>query len=326
MEKVQKVYIGSTSNQGIAEYDFQNGELIRRKWTKDERRCTYLAKTDSHLYGVIEIEQDELQEGGYIVSYQIEENGLKKIEKKPSSGKGPCHITVDKQKKVMSISHYIDGTFCVRKIQEDGKIGEIIFQEKNIHSHLHCSKFYEKYLLKVDLGKDAIVAYQLQENEIQKKAEYQFERGSQPRHLVIEQDQVYVITEKSCQLYELQFKEEKFSLKNQYSLLPEGEEKGEMDTGCAIQLSQDRKNLYTTLRGKNFVCVFRKKDTGWEMIQTIPSGGKMPWDLAVDDQDQFVLVANLDSSRITIFSRNQEDGRLTYFGEEAVESPTCILF
>ena len=33
MEKVQKVYIGSTSNQGIAEYDFQNGELIRRKWT-----------------------------------------------------------------------------------------------------------------------------------------------------------------------------------------------------------------------------------------------------------------------------------------------------
>lgn len=326
MKEVQKVYIGSSSEKGIACYDFLEGYLSCGKWTKDEKKCTYLTKTNTHIYSVVEIEKDNQNEGGYVLAYEIEKEGLKKKEKKPSCGKGPCHIEIDYLHQKLGISHYSDGTFCVRELKKDGKIGDVFFQDDGEEkSNIHCSKFKDNYLFKIDIGKDKIITYQIKEKEISKKEEYQFAKEEKPRHLLINGDEIYVITEKSCMLYEFVFKEEKLILKNKQSLLGDKIKKEEKDAGSAIKMSQDKNNIYTLIRGKDLICVFKKEENMWKLVQTISSEGKMPWDIAIDNQDEYALVANADSNQITIFARNKNTGTLSYLREEKVESPTCIL-
>jgi len=326
MKEVQKVYIGSSSEKGIACYGFYEGYLSCGKWTNDEKKCTYLAKTNTHVYSVVEIEKDDQNEGGYVLTYEIGEEGLKKKEKKPSCGKGPCHIEIDQLHQNLGISHYSDGTFCVRSLKKDGLIGNLVFQDEGEkESRIHCAKWKDNLLFKIDLGKDKLIIYEMKENRIIKKEEYQFEKQENPRHLIVNGDEIYVITEKSCMLYEFVLKEEKLSLKNKQSLFGDKIKKEEKDAGSAIKMSQDKNNIYTLIRGKDLICVFRKEENMWKLVQTISSRGKMPWDIAIDNKDEYALVANAESNQITIFARNKNTGTLKYLRQEKDEFPTCIL-
>ncbi len=319
MDEVQKVYIGSSSDKGIAWYNFQNGELSQGRWTKDERKCTYLTKWGNHLYTVVEIDGDDQQEGGYVVSYTIEKDELKKSMTEPSCGKGPCHITFYPEKHLLCMSHYTDGTFCVRK--QDGKV--VFCKTQGQGSHLHCSCVLGEYVMVADVGKDQLLAYHMQENEMTLVACYQMKQGSGPRHLICEQEKIYVITENSCEFYEFAFCEQTFTMKNCIPLLA-----GEKDsTGCAIRMSANQQNIYITIRGKNTICVLQKEQEKWKKIQEISSEGELPWDIQMDKTGQYALVANTGSNQISIFSREQENGTLTYIRKTGGRQSNlyCIL-
>lgn len=306
MDEVQKVYIGSSSDKGIAWYNFQNGELSQGRWTKDERKCTYLAKYENQLYAVVEIDGDEKQSGGYVVSYIIEKDKLKKSMTKPSCGKGPCHIAIHPEKHLLCMSHYTDGTFCVIK-QEEGDF--LICENLGKGSHVHCGCFQGDYLIIADLGKDQILAYQIEKENLKRVASYQFKQGSGPRHLIWEKEKVYVLTEQTGKFYEFTFQNKNFTFQNCISLLPSKEKES---TGCAIRMSQDKQNIYITIRGKNTVCVLRKEQEKWKKVQEISSEGELPWDIQLDQTGQFALVANTGSNQVSIFARKQENGMLTY--------------
>ncbi|MEM7258049.1 MAG: beta-propeller fold lactonase family protein, partial [Pseudomonadota bacterium] len=79
-----------------------------------------------------------------------------------------------------------------------------------------------------------------------------------------------------------------------------------------IKLSPDAKFLYVSNRGDNSRAIFKVKEDGLlERLDIVPTGGKFPRHFAITPCGNAVLVANQDSSNLTLFSRDVSSGLLT---------------
>jgi len=327
--KEQNVFIGNTSKEGIYHYKFKDGNLTRQYATDDFERCTYLTQNDLYLYSVVEVADVKNHNNGYVLAYKKHDNKIINIDKKSSYGQGPCHIELDNNKGMLFISNYIDGHLTIMKLNSNGTIGKKVYsylEEKQV-SHLHCVKTCKggEFFLTTDLGTDIVTAYEMKENEIKEISRVKLKEGTQPRHLVIGEDKVYVITEKSCELYILKFENRKLSILDVVSILPKGIQKQSDYTGCAIKISKDFKNIYTTIRGHNSISIFEIEESSVKMIQNISCEGKLPRDLCLDKFEEYVLIANQESNEITIFERDKENGKIRLKSKEKINSPTCVI-
>jgi 6-phosphogluconolactonase len=62
-------------------------------------------------------------------------------------------------------------------------------------------------------------------------------------------------------------------------------------------------------------------------VQHMDSGGEIPRHFTIDPGNQWLLVANQDSSSIVVFARNQRTGLLTATGRQyPVDYPVCLVF
>jgi 6-phosphogluconolactonase len=62
-------------------------------------------------------------------------------------------------------------------------------------------------------------------------------------------------------------------------------------------------------------------------LQHVDCGGKTPRHFALDPGNQWLLVANQDSSNIVVFARNTRSGLLTPTGGAyPLSHPVCIVF
>lgn len=319
----QEVYIGNTTQKGVYKYVFIEGKLIQEYETKDTGRCTYLTQNKTHLYGVTEIKD------GSIISYEKDSGKLKYIGKNFSNGEGPCHIEIDDKNKVIFVSHYNNGVLAVFRIKENGEVGEKIYSkvENARESRMHCIKtsIDNKYFFAVDLGKDRLTAYEIKENTIKEIDNIEFKKNTQPRHIALSKRNIYVITEKSCELYKIKFSNQKLQITDIVSLLPNDVEIKENYTGCAIKITKDFKNIYTTIRGHNSISVYKINENAVELIQNICCEGDLPRDLEIDKEEKYLLIANSNSNEIAVFKRNKNNGKLKFCYKENIVAPTCII-
>ena len=327
--KEQNIFIGNTSSNGIYHYKFKNGKIYKKCMTNDYEKCTYLANDNKYLYGVIEIAGTEEENYGYIVAYKKENGKLINIDKKPSYGKCPCHIEIDKDNKMLFVSNYIDGCLAIIKKEDDGTFGKKIYSNINMDkiSHSHCTKklMNNSFFVSVDLGADLITTYEIKKDEIYEVSKVQFEKGTEPRHIAVYKDFIYVVTEKSCKLYVLKFENRELKIIDSVSILPDTIGIEQDYTGCAIKLSKNFKNIYVSVRGHNSISVFKIQNENVKMIQNISCGGDVPRDLELDKTNGYVFVANQCSNDVAIFKRNKFNGKLKYLYKEEVIKPTCII-
>lgn len=327
MEK-QYIYIGNASKSGVNKYLFSNGNLEFISSTNDFERCTYLVQNESNIYAVQEI--GNLNETGNVIAYKKSSKGLIYIDKKSSLGSGPCHIEISGKNRMLFISNYMNGYFTAYKLNNNGTIGKIFYNNViDINkSHLHCAKVFnnEKNLITVDLGMDILELYDIQSTGIQKLSEIKLEPNTEPRHIATDKnDTIFLLTEKSCELYVLNCKQDKLNILHKKSILPKNHIKMQNDTGAAIKISADGRYIYTTLRGHNSISVFKYENKKLELVQNILSYGNTPRDLEIDKTQKYILVANQDSDEISIYSRDIDTGKLKFLNKQNSLLPTCVL-
>lgn len=95
-----------------------------------------------------------------------------------------------------------------------------------------------------------------------------------------------------------------------------------------IKLSSDAKFLYVSNRGDNSLAIFKVLEDGkLERIDVVPTGGKFPRHFALTPCGNAVLVANQDSSTLTLFKRDINSGLIQATGAEYnVPAPNYIRF
>lgn len=319
----QYIYIGNASKIGVSTYLFSNEQLNLISSTNDFERCTYLAQNKNNLYAVQETEN------GNILAYKKTSKGLTYINTKSSLGSGPCHIEISNKKKMLFISNYMNGYFTVYKLKENGEIGEVIHNSVNNkkHSHLHCSKLFnnDANLITVDLGMNILDLYEIQKTSLKKTFSLQFPQNTEPRHIAVHNEKIFLLTEKSCDLYSLTYIKGKIEILSKTTILPNNHLKKENDTGAGIKISSDGKYIYASLRGHNSISVFKYENKKLELVQNILSYGDTPRDLDIDKTQKYLFVANQDSNEISIFSRNIDTGKLKFLNKQKTLLPTCVL-
>ena len=328
MEK-QYLYIGNCSENGVIKYKFEDNKLEYIFSSNDFSRCTYLAQNDKYIYVTQEICDLSNKNSGYILAYKKDLNSLNFIGKIESLGSYPCHIELSNKNKIIFISNYMDGYFTAYKIEKNGTLANILTNEiieKN-KSHMHCCKLFndENNLITVDLGTDTLTVYSICSNDVKKISQLKLPEGTEPRHVSIYNNIIFLITEKSCELYSLEFKNNQLQILDKKSILSPNYLKNDSDTGAAIKISKDGKYIYTSIRGHNSISIFKYEDKNLKFIQNISSNGQTPRDIEIDKTQNHLFVANQNSNEIAIFKRNIITGKLNYINSYKAPSPTCIL-
>ena len=325
--KNQRIIVGNCSQNGLYTYILKNGNLIHLKNTDDATRCTYITKCNDIIYGVLEVKDENNNGNGYIVSYKSENDELAYINKETSYGQGPCHISVCKN--IIAVSNYADGYLTVYQMEKDGYIGKRIFNSRidKEWSHMHFAQmFYDNFFLcAIDLGMNTVTVYKVNQDKLEVQDSINLGANIEPRHMVIIENVMYVVTEKSCKLYTIAFENNKLNVVKCQSILPKGVEQKDNYTGCAIKVSKDKKNIYISIRGHNSISVLKKYGRDFKIVQNVKCQGDTPRDIELDKSNRYLFVANQDSNNIAIFKRNCITGKLKFLKTRQAESPTCII-
>ena len=231
---------------------------------------------------------------------------------------------------MLYIANYSDGSLNVFSLNSDKSLGKLIFSKTfTNHSHIHCVELSTdgNYLFITDLGDNKLFAYKITFNgglfNLEYFSQYDFPNDSQPRHIVVNNHDIFLVTEMSCELYHFSFSETNgLKFLEKFSLLPSDIKISDNYTGCAIKLSKDKKFIYASVRGLDNICIFSIAPN-LELKQHISCYGKTPRDLFV--LDDYLLCANQSSSSITIFDINKKTGELCYRNIFNIDHPACII-
>ena len=312
----QKIFIGNYS-AGIKEYEIdENGDFNYLLTIGNVENNSYLLKYNDYLYSVIEDEK------GKLIQYDFKGNRLSEF----GCGKLPCFLSFDEKRNIIYVANYLSGSFDVFKIDNYGRIIEKLFtKDYGKSSNIHYIKSIKDKLYVIDLGKSILyeyyISYSNDKFELIEKDKILFPKDSEPRHLTIDDTgNIFLVTEKSCKIYKLFYKNGKLEIQNSKSIILPINMSNINNTGCAIKYYKNR--VYVSVRGDNSISVFDTETL--EMIQNIDCEGICPRDISFDKTGSFFLCANQLSDNIAIFTIDNF-GKLSYKNSINIEKPSCII-
>jgi 6-phosphogluconolactonase len=310
------------------------------------------SKNGKYVYSVTE---DSKKENSAVASFNFDNKTgkLTPINSVKIDAAGPCYITVDKTNNWLFTANYGGGSITLLPLRDDGSIESfkmgVQYYGKSINSgrqqapHAHSIEFTPDYrqLFVPDLGSDKVRIYQfLAEAKplpfgAGKDSIIISRPGSGPRHITFHPNRKIfcVINELSGTIdvfdysYSDAEKTQSFLPKLIQTISTDGEMKN--DKGSAdIHFSNDGKFLYATNRGNyNSISTFSfsNKTSELSLVDVQSTLGKHPRNFMVENNDNFVVVANQNTNDIVFFKRNKSTGKLTPTDLKInIGKPSCL--
>ena len=287
---------------------------------------------------------NENGENSTVTSFYMDEADgrlIKKDERK-TQGEDPCFLISDDQNVITA--NYSGGSINVFKRYADGKLSDVfqnikfegvgVNPKRQEKSHIHQVQFSpdHQYVLATDLGLDQIYVFKYHKTGdlvLEKIGAYAAKKGSGPRHIEFDKTGklIYLVQELSGDLSVLGFNEGHIELIQEETLLSR---KVRFNFRAAdIHLSNNERFVYVTNRDDaDDITVFKRKKNGTvKKIQQTKTIGRNPRNFTISPNNKLVLIANQDTNRINIFTRDLKNGFLTTTGKSIpVCSPVNVLF
>ncbi len=349
-----KVLIGANHyprGEGIyrCQLDLDTGELTDLELSAEVENASFLALTKDHrrLYCVSETMRDGRHVEGAIYAFELNPSTgeLFDINRQPSGGACPVHLSLDPSETCLLVANYVGGSIASYPILENGAIGEChslhqlegssIHPKRQRQAHAHSiytdSKGEKVYVC--DLGSDKLWIYDFDRGaakiEPAKTPFVSSKTGSGPRHLAFHQNgkRIFVLNElaSTISVFEFTGLRDFLSLRQTISTLPETFD--EQSTCAEVIVSPDQKYIYASNRGHDSIAVFTWNETAekLELTGRTPTNGQHPRNFTLDSTGQFALVANLRSDNVVSFHIDPDNGKLepTGFSIE-VPNPICV--
>ncbi|MBX2886621.1 MAG: lactonase family protein [Granulosicoccus sp.] len=346
-----------TSGDGIYGLTItKEGKLIPRDVTESLNPAVLIPHSNgTMMYAIVETIQNQ----GEVLQYSIGGDASLALQSSfKASGKSTCYLALSPQKDVAIVINYWDAIIDVVDVDEEGKLGDVRqsfkqlyrqegewrqveyredhWENRQVGPHAHCAHFWNDWVFIPDLGENAIFQYRYDPavKKLESDTLIKFEPGSGPRHMAMHPklDICYVSNElfntvcvAKLDASEPEKKKERL-VPIQYESTLENRE--QTSYVSEIKLSPDSRFLYVSNRGDNSLAIFKVLEDGkLERISVVPTGGKFPRHFAITPCGNAVIVANQDSSRLTLFSRDCESGLLEATGADyELPAPNYIRF
>jgi len=355
--KEMLVYIGTytsgkSKSEGIYIYKFnpENGALRPYKIIGNVVEPSFLAidKNRKYLYAVNETVEYDGGKSGAVSAFAIDRKtgDLRFLNKQPSLGGAPCHMTISDNGRFVLVANYLGGNVAVFPIENGGKLGASIDFEQHsgsglnkerqeaAHAHSITLDKNNRFAFAGDLGIDKIMIYEFDagNGKLQPNAAQPFYRtkaGAGPRHFKFHPDGkfAFVINELDTTITSLEYNDERGTLKEIQTVPTLPANFSGANTCADIHVSPDGKYLYGSNRGHDSIAAYRidEKTGKLYFIEHTPTQGKTPRNLAIDPTGKFLLAANQNSDSIVTFRIDEKTGKLQLAGNKAtVPSPVCL--
>lgn len=294
---------------------------------------SFLTLSADHVYAVSEAGTGQ---NGHVFAYHFDrqQEKLSFVNKTSSKGHDPCNLITDGHHKALIVTNYSSGSLARLPINSDGSVapvsqlirheGHSINPERQAQPHVHSVTLTpdKTYIFSADLGLDKVFSYQIDRSGSRLiPAQPPYARaipGSGPRIVEFSPDgkYLYLIHEMGGQI--TVFSHHSGTLKEVQVLsnLPEGYT-GKI-WGADIHVSPDGNFVYATNRDDLNDIVTYKRDSQSGKLTCIdrqPTGGKTPRNFVISPDGRYVLAGHRNSSFISVFKRNMENGRLVITDE-----------
>jgi 6-phosphogluconolactonase len=349
------MYVGSYTARGAGIYRYsvnpENGRLTLLNTVGDLQNPSFLAMDPQqrYLYAGNEVGTFEGRQSGSLTAFAIEPDGnLRFINRQPTEGRNPAHVSVDPTGRFAMTANYTGGSVTVLPIAADGSLGaptqHLVHQgtlgpnrarQEAPHAHMILPDPTGRFILANDLALDKTFIYRLNTNAgTLSAADPDFitaPAGAGPRHLAFHPNGrlLFIIDELGNELRSMTWDAERglAQLVQRISTLPEGYQG--ISTTAHVVVAPSGRFVYASNRGHDSIAVFSvDQNTGrLTPIERVWTMGETPRNFAIDPTGNFMYVAHQNTDNIVTFRVNRETGRLTPTGEfTSAGQPVSIIF
>jgi 6-phosphogluconolactonase len=351
------VYVGAYTGPGRAEgitvYRMEpgSGALTHVQTVGGIDNPSFLALDPGQrfLYAVSEVQDPGGRTGGAVSAFAVDPatGQLSFLNRQPSHGAGPCHVSVHQSGKYAFVANYGSGHVAALPIGDDGRLGEatavvehagtgpIPRRQAGPHAHFISPDPTGALVLANDLGTDRVMVYRLDRAAgalVPNELPFAQERsGAGPRHLAFHPNGrfVFVLNEIDSTLSAFAYDAERGALRivQTASTLPE-DFSGSNSTAQVVMHPSGR-FIYGSNRGHDSIVIFGVDGETGRMtyVGHEPTQGKTPRNFNLDPSGTLLLAANQNTHTIVAFRIDQDSGRLTATGQVTeTPSPVCIVF
>ncbi len=341
-----RVYVGTyTSGQGGSQgiyrlrLDLASGTLTPEGQPTEAVDPSFLTFSldGTRLYAVNETGQSRDDASGAVSAFAVDRGtgALTFLNKQPSGGAAPCHLSLDREGRHVLVANYWGGTVAVLPIDKHG-LGppSALVQHDGEAPHPHWIHVDAsgRHAIVSDLGLDALFVYGFDAARgalAPAPARVPLAPGAGPRHLVFHPDgrHAYVINELSSTITGFVYDAGAGSLRDlqTVSTLPSGFTGA--NSTAEVAVSPNGRFLYGSNRGHDSLAIFAIEGaTGkLSLVGHVPTRGRHPRHFAIDPTGAYVIAANRDSDNLAVFRIDRETGRLEPIGEPVrLPRPVCV--
>lgn len=357
------VYVGTytgpkTTSKGIYLFRLQPGggaagdaALVPAGVAAETPSPSYLAVDSARrrLFAVNEVEEVDGKPTGGVSAFSIDPatGALTLLNQRPSMGKGPCNLIVDRAGRNVLVANYGSGTVAVLPVGADGRLGEAtsvvqhsgssVNPQRQKGPHAHCITLDpdNRFAFACDLGIDRIMAYRFDANAgtltPHEPAFVPAKPGAGPRHLAFRPDGrfAYVVNElhSTATAYAYDAKAGTLKELQTISTLPAGFDG--RNSGAEIAVHPSGRWLYSSNRGHDSVAILGIDPAKGTLtyVDTQSTGGRTPRHFAIDPSGDLLVMANQQSDTLQTTKIDPASGRLTPFGSlVSVPTPVFVKF
>lgn len=347
-------FVGTTDRdleKAVAIYHLneETGDMELFKRTNGGTRPGYLALSNdkNFLFAISSENFEGLENEQSINAFRINKDvsALSHINRQPSRGQNPTHISVNPVYDIVYAANYSSGSVVSYAFDESGRLtpplcsfqhegsGPNSERQKGPHAHYIRASMNGKYVYSADLGIDKIMIYKQEKNgEITPNENQEFlqlEPGSGPRHMAFHEngEWTFILTELSNEVVACKINNEVGSLEiiDKQSTLEE--EPSVYTKAGAIRIHPGGKYLYASNRGINSIAVFKILDDGSlsSMGNYFEDIGEVR-DFNISPSGKYLIAGNQDEDEIVLLRIN-DDGSLETTGKSLPASqPSCVIF
>lgn len=341
-------YTDGGANDGIYVYRFNpnKGEATFVSKTSGVQNPSWLciSKDGKFVYAVNENSGDK---PGELSAFAFDKKAgqLTFLNKQPTDGFAPCHVSIDASGKNVITANYAGGNITVFKTNADGSLqphvqlvghegyGVNVERQEMPHPHQIVFSPDEKLVFSPDLGTDRLYQYTFNGStatDVLTPANdpgyVTVDDGFGPRHFTFSPDgkTAYLLNELAGNIIVFSYADGKFTPKQTIASTTAGDKN---DRGSAeIVITPNGRFLYTSNRGAaNDVSLYKVQTDGTLLENGKQAVGANPRNIMVDPTGRFLLAASQNGNNIEVFIINKNYGLLQSTGTKIdVQKPVCM--